>query len=159
MKHASKTQSVGYRTQSTARRPSHLNVTGKDPAFDYCFRKREEIEKGGGIDQYGYEPVGRENNSGEDWALPDVIKSAHKKRSGKSLIFEDVILCKRPKEVSQYFQQIEDQKYNLQVNLIKEAAPRAQAKLRMGDQRATVTSDMSGMDLSHRKGPTIEEGQ
>ena len=146
---ASKTQAQG-RTQA-AIRPSRLAIENKDPNYDYSFRRRKDIEEGGGQDLLGYEPVGVGNSNGERFAIPVATKT----RGKKQLVMQDTMLCRRHKETSRYFKQFEDQKYNSQMKLIKDAASNARVKLR--DINGTVTDEIKG-DFTQRPGFT-EDGE
>lgn len=148
----SKTSQNGLKTAQNFKGQS-LVVLNKDPNYDYSFRRKAEVEQGGGVDRYGYEPITKGNSNGESWAIP--YMSTKTKGSGQ-IVLEDVILCKRPKEVSTYFKSIEDERYNSQKLLIKNAAKNAQVKLRQLDPSATVTDSSSGINFTQRKGPTEE---
>jgi hypothetical protein len=145
---ASKTQEIGTRTKTT-RRISRVDVANKDPNFDYCFRSRKDIEEGGGIDNHGWEVIGANNSNGECTQVPGL-----KTRGKKQVAFSDVVLCKRSKEITSYYKDLEDEKYNAQKELIRTAAPRAQARLRELDPNARVVDGSSGVDYDQRTGPT-----
>lgn len=152
---AARTQAIGSRTPQNAP-VGRLEVLNKEPGFDYSFRRKKEIEEGGGIDEYGWEPVGVDNNKGEAWALPFPVKT----KGRKQLIFQDTILCKREKKITSYFRQLENQKYNSQKMLIAEAAGRAKAQLRQLDPNAMFQDDTKSSDgFSQRKGPSEDSGE
>lgn len=148
---ASRTQSVGQKTKEMTMRPSRLNILGKDPNFDYCFRLKSEIEAGGGQDDYGYEAVGATNHAGESWSIPGALKTAGKRQ----MIYADTVLCKRPKEATRYFKQIEDEKYNAQKKFIRDSAKNTRIKLRELDHSAIVEDQITG-DFTQRAGITEE---
>lgn len=156
---ASKTQAIGHKTAPKVRH-SFLSVKNKDPRFDYCFRSRKDIEEGGGEDRYGWVPVGATNSAGEEWDIPHPPVQ-HKGR--KQIILQDTILCKRPKQTTKYFKGIEDQKYNAQVSLVKNAARNAQVRLRQAQREAgleadAMVEDRSTIQLKQRQGPSVDEG-
>jgi len=146
----SKTQQ--NKTQNFSTQHSRCDVLNKDPDYDYCFRRKRDIEEGGGMDQYGWQPVGEGNESGEKPAIPFLVNTKAKKQ----IAFDDVVLCRRKKEVTRYFKQIEDDAYNAQQRFIATAAKRAQVSLRQLDQTATV-EDQSEIKFTQRPGPTEEE--
>lgn len=146
-----KTRSLGSKTQSIRR--TALMIDNKDPSFDYSFRRRKDIDEGGGQDMYGYVPVQRSNNNDEVWHGPKGLQTQSK---AKQIVYQDTILCKRPKEVSQYFQQQEDEKYNSQVRLVLSTSKRVQMGLRQIDPDATVEdgSNFNESGFSQKIGPT-----
>lgn len=152
--HVNRTQKAVSNTQQFKTRHSALTVLNKDPNYDYCFRPRKDIEDGGGVDMYGYAPVGTGNESGEEWGgLPGMAgrtKGAQQKR------YLDTILCRRPKEVSAYFKRMEDDKYNSQVKFIRDTAKNARMALRALDEDAVVRdeSEFTGRPFTQRTGPT-----
>lgn len=150
----SRTQQNGTRTSQSLTRPSALIVENKDPNFDYSFRRKEDIDQGGGVDVYGYEPVGQGNSSGEVWGGPAGM--AHKSRGSKQKVHLDTILCRRTKEVSSYFKQLENEKYNSQVRFIRDAAKNARLALRDLDPGSVVKdeSQVSAKVFTQRTGPT-----
>lgn len=151
-----KTQAIGRKTETLKVRHTRFNVNNKDDAFDYSFRRKADIETGGGSDEYGYEPVSAENSSGEEFSVPG---AAMKTKGKGQLVIQDVILCRRPKEVSAEFKRMEDEKFNNQQNYIKNVAQRHRAKLREivgeNDIDFRVTDQMSTTS-KQRKGPTEE---
>lgn len=150
----SRTQQNGQRTSQSITRHSALFVGNKDPNFDYSFRRKEDIEQGGGVDLYGYEPLNSSNSSGETWGGPAGM--AHKTKGGKQKVYLDTVLCKRPKEVSAYFKNLEDEKYNSQVRFIRDAAKNARLALRDLDAGSVVKdeSQVSAKVFTQRTGPT-----
>ncbi len=144
------TQSIGNKTHAITKRMSRLDILNKNPDYEYAFRLRKELEEGGGVDQYGYECVGHGNENGERWALPI---GAPKSKGKKQMILQDVVLCRRKKEVGAYFRVQENQKYNSQKMLIKTIAQRAQVRLREADPNARASMDISGIDFTQRVGP------
>lgn len=142
---------------------SRLSVTGKEPGYDYCFRRRKDIDENGGMDQHGWEPIGVANHKGEELGVPDRVKKHMAKGGGrKQIIYEDVILCKRPVEVTAFFKEQEDERYNAQVNLIKNAATSARGKLRERMVEGGFDADSADITgtvetkLTQRLGPSIE---
>jgi hypothetical protein len=149
----SKTLEKGTNTQSKLNRFSRLDIKNKNPNYEYCFCSRKEVEQGGGTDQYGFAPVAHGNSDGEDWAIP-----LGGGKNNKQKILQDTILCRRRKEVGDIFRAQENVKYNSQKNLIKQAAPNAQAKLRQLDPKATVTDQISGVEFTQKVGPNEASG-
>lgn len=151
---AQKTNSTKTSSIKTLR-VSGLEITNKDPDCDYSFRRKREIEEGGGVDQYGYEPVTSENSVGEVRNIP--FATAKMKTKTGMIAFHDTVLCKRPKEVSRYFQAIEDEKYNSQKEFVRTAASRAQIKMREIDPSAVIQDHSKGLNFTQRPGPTEEK--
>jgi len=141
---------------ATAKSAGHspLTVLNKDPNYDYCFRNKVDIDEGGGVDHYGWEPLNAANHSGEEWGGPSGL--APKTRGKNQKVFMDTILCKRGKEVSNYFKRLEDEKYNAQVRFIRDAAKNARLALRDLDPGAIVKdeSEVSSRVFTQRTGPT-----
>lgn len=155
----SKTQDVasGARTKRQHAVYSALDIANKDPNFDYSFRLRKEIEEGGGVDIYGFEPINEGNTSGEAWQGP--IK-ALQKRGKSSIVYQDTILCRRPKEVAEYFQSVNNTRYNNQISFVKSIAPEANVKLRNMNSDSGVTMDVKGKnDFTQKTGPTMGQGE
>jgi hypothetical protein len=159
---SARTQEIGNRTSEKVAQASQLAIQGKDPACDYSFRLRREIEEGGGMDHYGWEPVGVSNSHGETWALPFPVKT----KGSRQIVYHDTVLCKRKKEITKWFKSEEDKKYNQQQTLIKEAAPSARQSLRKLDPNAQVVDEVKSSDgfklrssgkLKQRSGPTEQE--
>ena len=139
-----KTKSVGSKTQKHTRH-SNLDVANKDPNSDYCFRRKKEIEDGGGMDNYGYEAVNATNSHGEEWNGP----ASMKRKGGKGqMTNQDTVLCKRPLETAKYFKRIEDEKYNAQILHIKNACAAAKDKLRniSPDYVSSATSTLTNTE-------------
>ena len=148
---SAKTQSIGAKTKNFSPQISRLAILGKNPAYDYSFRRKKEIEEGSGMDEYGYEHVGIGNTDGETWATPVPLKS----KGARQIVYQDTILCRRKKEVSQYFINQENEKYNTQKQMISESARNARIQLRKLDPNAVVTDDIKSSDgFSQRPGPT-----
>lgn len=153
MKPGTKTQSIGQRTGKNYSRISRLTVNNKHPEFDYSFRRKTDISGDAGSDQYGYVPVGPGNESGETWGGPGWAKT---NTAGKAVVVDDVILCRRPKAVSKYYKDQEDDKYNDQIKQVAEFNRRASQSLRELDSGATVKAEIKG-DFTQRQGPTEEQ--
>src|SRR3990167_4609094 len=150
------TQELGHRTQKVAKF-SPLMVTGKDPEFDYAFRRKSDLEQNGGIDFQGFQIVSEVNNNGERWDGPKSLQSIYSARG--SISYVDTVLCKRPKEVSVFFKKLENEKYNAQVRFIQSSANRTQMKLRQLDPGASVLDNSHGLDskvFMQRVGPNEE---
>lgn|SRR3990167_2372641 len=148
---SAKTQEIGSRTPKNAAQVSRLAITGRNPAFDYSFQRHKDIEDSGGQDEYGWEPVGIGNHDGEALAVPFPVKT----KGVRQFKFQDTILCRRKKEITQYFQRQEDDKYNTQKSLIVEAAGRARTQLRKMDPDATIRNEIKSSDgFKQRKGPS-----
>jgi hypothetical protein len=152
-----KTRQIGMKTgQHTGR--LDLVVENKDPKFDYSFCRMKDVEEGGGMTRNGYEPIGPDNTNGECWAAPH----GQTARGGKGQIrYQDTILCRRPKDTSKYFKEMEDEQYNSQIRLVQSASKRANGKLRQIDPGLgliNVSQEMStGKRFSQRTGPTEKE--
>lgn len=151
----------GSKTSSkTSTRHSALTIIGKDPNFDYCFRTKHDIEQGGGEDSYGWQAIGEDNYAGEKSGGP--LAQFHKTKSSKQIVYMDTIACKRPKEVSRYFQSEDDEKYNSQVNFVKSVGRNTQQKLREALSADGFKSDVednsqyAGRSMTQRKGTTEE---
>jgi len=150
------TQTTGSKTRSHTRH-STLNIENKDPNFDYCFRRRKEIEDGGGADIFGWEPIGPANSNGESFqAFPGQKRT---KGTGQ-MVYIDTVACKRPKEVSRFFKSQEDEKYNAQIQHVRTASTRTREALRELDPDSVVEekATFKGPGMTQRKGPT-EEGE
>lgn len=150
-----RTHQVGSKTQNTTRY-SPLAVANKDPAFDYSWQRRREIEDGGGVNNKGWIPIDATNTNGETWDGP---KEMMGKTQGSQLRNEDTVLCKRPKSVSAWLKSQEDEAYNAQARFVQSAAKNAQAELRKIDPNAVVSDRSEGMEkaFTQRTGPTEEE--
>lgn len=155
-KTASKTleAKAGFKTTNVSTRWSFLNIANKDPECDYSFRQKATFQDLESPDNNMYVPVTESNHSGETWAVPMMNKVAPKTASKKTFVYQDTILCKRPKEISAYFQAQENKKYNAQKSLIKEAAQSLRVSLRNVDPNSSV-EDTS--EISQRRG-TTEKG-
>lgn len=154
----SRTQANGSKTAKSVTRHSALNIANKDPNFDYSFRRKEDIEQGGGVDVYGYRPVGADSKDAESYGGPAAL--FHKSRGKNQIVNLDTVLCKRPKEVAEYFKSLEDDKYNSQVMFVRDATKNSRDKLRSIDPRAVLTdnSDFSGKPFTQRTGKTEDVG-
>lgn len=153
MNSISKTRSLGNRTARV--RTHNLEVVNLDPHMDYSFRRKQDIEEGGGTDMYGYTPVNSTNSIGETWAMTEL--GGVKTKGKKQLILQDVILCKRPKSTSQYFKDLEDEKYNNQIRLLKLAGKNVKAKARnlgLSSDEFQITDSSSVQNVLQRPGPT-----
>ena len=137
-----KTLLSGGKTATATKRYTALSISGKDPQSDYSFRRVDAIEAGGGQDMYGYEPVKDANYAGETWDGP--VGMTSKTRGTKQIRYQDVILCKRHKSVSDHFKRIEDEQYNAQTRLVLSAARMAKEKLRSIDPDCIVEDQASG---------------
>lgn len=151
-----KTQKNGQKTSAARTRNSALSVIGKNPDFDYCFRKKSDIQDGGGEDMYAWSPVKQGNSSGEEHDNPLARYRAGNRgsktaASKKEITHLDVVLCRRPKEVGEYFQSQEDQKYNAGVGFIKSVSKNAREKFRDGG------ADVSVKDSSRHEGPSVNQ--
>lgn len=149
----SRTQLNGRNTAKTAGH-SPLSVFNKDPNFDYSFQSRAAVEEGGGVDHNGWEALGVHNSNGEEWGGPAGLAPKTKGKSQK--VYIDTILCKRSKEVSQYFKRFEDEKYNAQIRFIRDAAKNARVALRELDPGSIVKdeTETSSKVFTQRQGPT-----
>lgn len=153
-----RTQQVGRRTQgASVGRHSGVMVDGKDPNFEYSFRRIADIEAGGGIDNQGYAAVGADNYNGETWGGPRSLQS--RSRTSKQIRNQDTILCKRPLDVAAHFKADENRKYNAQAQLVLHAGKRARVALRKLDSGAIVENQSKGLEraFKQRPGPTMEE--
>jgi hypothetical protein len=154
----SRTLQSGQRTEAHTHRHSAVAIANKDPNFDYSFRLRKEIEENGGVDHYGYEPVDASNHGGETFAGP--VAKALQRRKTNRIIHHDTVLCKRPKEISRYFQERDDEKYNSQQQLVIHASKHRREELaKIRGSNATVVDQSSGLEkaFKQRVGPTESE--
>lgn len=144
------------RTQQAVGRYSPTMVAKKDPRFEYSFRRKVDIEQGGGMDHLGYEPVSEENYNGEVWNGPRSMQQRSKGR--KQIVLQDTILCKRDKETANFFKAHEDEKYNAQCRLVMTASKNADGALRKLDPGAVVVDTSTGLEkaMPQRQGPTQE---
>lgn len=153
----SKTKQIGQKTgQHTGR--LDLVVDGKDPNSDYAFCRFKDLEEGGGVTRSGYEPIDKENSVGEHWVAPFGVSA----RGGKGQIrYQDTIYCKRPKETSKFFKEMDNDKYNSQIRLVQSASKRANGKLReidAGYGLVNVSQDLKAPGrFTQRTGPTEKE--
>lgn len=152
---ASKTQ-ISKTNVNKNTRHSGLSISGKDPKMDYCWRRRADIEEGGGQDHLGYIQVTAANHTGEASGLPFLNKGIKTNKTNKTFRLHDVVLAKRTKEAKDYFKGLEDEKYNSQIRFIKSTSQRARVKLRQIDSNAVVV-DQSSTTLKQRPGPSMEE--
>jgi len=133
---------------------SPLSISNKDPDCDYSFQRRKDVEDGGGATYTQWEPVSAHNYKGETWGGP----SCFKHRQGvKQFINQDTILCKRSKEISQYFKSEENEKRNHQIRFIKSVARNARERLRELDPGSVVVDSSKGIEYTQQTGPTEEE--
>ena len=155
----SKTQTVanGEKTSKHTRH-SALFIQNKDPNFDYSMRRKKEIEDGGGQDIHGYEPVCARNYNGEVFGSFPFKRQVSKTKGSKQYVYHDTILCKRPVEVTKYFKDLEDERYNSQVMHVRNAAKNARAAINGmgGDGTFVSKSSFAGPGMTQRKGPTEE---
>ena len=144
--HAVRGKTKISRTQKNRTQFYALDVDNLDPNFDYSFRRKSEVVEG--LVPYGYEPVSAANYNGETL----------KGRSGaKQISYQDVILCKRTKETTKFFKDMEDEKYNSQISLVKMAGKNAREQLRTVDPGSSVVNKSKGLErLKQRPGPTEE---
>lgn len=160
-----KTQRIGEKTRKKVERVSPLNVLNKDPRFDYSFRRKSEIEDAGGEDMYGWGPVKTGNCSDEvlDNPLARFRKTEQKTKTKtrKEMKYLDVVLCRRPKEVSEYFRAQENEKYNANVRFIKSVSKNAKESFRDSGVEVSMndTSKYQGPSVEQRLGTTEEKVQ
>lgn len=152
-----KTRQIGAKTAKHTGRLD-LVVDNCDPKLDYAFCRMKDVEEGGGITRTGFEPVGPDNSNNECWAAPHGVAP----RGGKGQIrYQDTILCKRSKDTTKYFKDIENEQYNSQIRLVQTASKRANGKLRSIDPGLgliNVSQEMSaGKRFTQRTGPTEKE--
>lgn len=144
------------RSQQSVGRFSPTMVSNKDKNFEYSFRRKFDIEQGGGMDHLGYEPIGEDNYSNETWSGPRSMQARAKGR--KQIVLQDTILCKRPVETARFFQNFENERYNSQCRLVQTASRSASDALRKLDSGAVVVDSSTGLDkaMPQRPGPTQE---
>jgi len=132
---------------------SYLNIQNRNPAYDYSFQRRREIEDAGGQHPLGWEPITAGNEDGESLAS---LPFTEKTRGTGNMIYHDTIACRRKKEVSRFLKTEEDERYNAQIAHVRSASKRAREALRELDSEATVLdkSRFSGPGMTQRKGPT-----
>ncbi len=138
----SRTESIGHRTKKTSR----TSVLNKDPNFDYCFKRKEEVESGE-ASQEDWSPVSGKDTE-ETWENSyEKGKRARTKGTGQ-LVLQDTILCRRTKDASAHFKKFEDDKYNNQMKFVRDVAKNAKAKLR------GVANVKDSSKFSQKTGPT-----
>lgn len=154
-----KTQSNGSKTYKSKTRISPLDVSNLDDKFDYSFRRKVDIEQGGGEDMHGFRPVNESNNSGEVSGGP--LAKFQKSKGGKQITHLDVILCRRPKEIAEYFQNEENEKYNANLRFVKSVGRNSRDKYRGTEIEENFEikdeSKFSGSAMQQRKGTTAEK--
>lgn len=150
----SKTNSVASGVATKAGSSSHnfsrIKIDNLDPSFDYSFRLKMDVEKGGGMDRYGYEAVNESNSCGESWASP--IAAYSKKRFG-TIILEDTVLCKRPLEIKTYWDNENNKRYNSQIRFVNQNSQAAKQKLRNAESALGLENKADVTDSSHFSGP------
>ena len=145
----SRTQQIGNRTGRNTR----TAVAGKDPNFDYAFKRRAQVEEGQ-AGQEGWEVV--KGRKGETWFNPFAAKQEAKTKGTGQMALGDTILCKRSKEASAYFKEHNHYaKRKAQNRLIRDARGFAQKTLRQGDPEARITGDVK---FTQKAGPNMEAG-
>ena len=146
------------REVETAKRTSfsHLNISNRDPAYDYSFQRKVEIAEAGGVHPMGWEAITESNNSGETLAA---IPFIDKTRGSGNMQYHDTIACRRKKEITSLVKREEDERYNAQVMHVRNSARRTREALRDLDGESTVVdrSKFSGPGMTQRKGPTEKE--
>lgn len=155
----SKTREMGQKTHRFFAH-ARLGVLNKDPNFDYSFQRKQDVQEGGAAEIMGWEPVGTRNHKGETWAGP--TGSLAKSSAKKAIVYHDTVLCKRHKSITQEIKQQEDEKYNAQKLMVRNAARTAQIKLRqveesIGLSGSATVQDRSSIPMTQRRGPTQEE--
>lgn len=152
---APKTKRIGEKTAFHTNRQD-LAIENKNPNYDYSFRRMKDIEEGGGADFYGWEPIGVGNSDGETWQGPHGFSP---RGATKTMRLQDVIACRRKKEISEAIKADEDEKYNAQVNLVRSATQRARGKLRQIDPGGNISVEggLAPNQLKQRPGPTEKE--
>lgn len=131
---------------------SELDIDNKDPNFSYSFINIEKIEKGGGMAPGGWRPLSETNNSGETW---NSIYGDWATDTNFSFRYEDTILCRRPKRLTEFFGAQENRKYNANINLINNIGKGVRERLRSLDPNAKV-DDSKNTRYTQRVGPTME---
>jgi hypothetical protein len=157
----SKVRGTGAKTQEvkgqmrTVGRLSRSAVQNLNPVYDYCFVRKVDMEANGGM-YMGYEAVDQGNSSGEiPWAPPGVKpRSAN---AGK-IFLEDTVLCRRPKETSEYYKSLWLEKASANFQLVRQSAKNAGAELNKLDPLSYVSQkvNMTDMDFNQTTGPTEE---
>ena len=146
----SRTSLVGMKTQGRLTRTS---VTGKDARFDYCFKRKEDVNSGH-AGQEGWEVVKGNSRDKEAWMNP---YSKSEKTTGKNqLALGDTVLCKRTKEASEHFNYYNNTvKRNAQNRLIKEATGQAKRQMRQGGVDGNITggATIKGGNFTQVAGP------
>jgi hypothetical protein len=161
-----KASSTRASSTEQALNPYDTTILNQDPDWDYSFRPRKDFEHGSNMTG-DWIPITQATSVGEcmgsgvqSHLLDDMRKKLGFKP--KSLILEDTIACKRPKEVSEHYRKMEDAKYNYQIGLLKNAATSAHAKakvLRDEGSRLDVREEKGHHNLgsfTQRPGPTDE---
>lgn len=146
------------RSAVRSHRASRTAVTGKDPDYEYSFKRRVDVlTDGGSAMQEGWEAINKENSKGENWETANHVRTLKDRTKATGEIhFHDTVLCRRHKEDAAYFKNFEDRKYNAQMKLLNEAAKDAKQKLRpIGDQAGLKDEfKQTGRQFTQRAGPT-----
>lgn len=157
----SKTRGTGAKTQAIkgvrqqTSRLSASQVDNKHPDFDYCFVRKVDIEKSGGV-YYGYMAVDEKNNNGETaWVPPGVDRA---KLRTTQIHLEDTILCRRPKETTAYYAALNHDKASRNFQMVRDSAKHASRELNKLDPDSYVehSAQFSGTGFSQAQGPTEE---
>lgn len=136
-----RTEQIGARTGKFSR----TAIANKDPDFDYCFKRKSDIESGV-INQEGWEVA-----KDEAWQNP--FQKEAKTKGKANLNLHDTVLCKRSKEASKYFDEQINQKKRAQIRLIKKVAKDARSTLRATGYDIKINDQTK---FSQKIGPNME---
>ena len=138
-----RTEKIGTRTGKFSR----TAIAEKDPNFDYCFKRKADVESGL-VGQEGWE-VARDSS----WFTPYQKQAKTKGRA--QLALGDTVLCKRSTEASEYFNDYINEKRKAQIRLIKSAATDARQSLKQTGYSFKVTDNIK-TNFTQKIGPNLE---
>jgi len=146
-----RTDEIGMRTG----RLSRTSVGHKDPQYDYCFKRGEDVADGI-VSQEGWEPV-QGPNTKETWLNKYAEKAMARTKGNRQLKLGDTILCRREKEATAYFNEIVNDKRRAQARLIREATRNNRRALQKIDPDARIkdSSSITG-SFTQKMGPNME---
>lgn len=132
---------------------SRLNVLNKDPAYDYCWKRKAEVESSG-ISLDGFVPVTDTNKANESYGINHQM-NAGGNNTTYIFMYEDVVLCKRPKDVAEYYNAREKSLRQAQYLTLKNVNREVSEsfKRNMGNDGYSVTGTVTG-DFSQITGHT-----
>lgn len=153
-----KTNSVvsGENTHSTETLPSPFHILNKHPDYDYSFQRIESMGKGS---SFGYwQVVDETNNDGESLAF----NSWKANKTSGTFTYLDVILCRRPKHITEKFNKFVQQRTMGYNGVVKRSAESMFSGKIPANQRNLVGMDESnqvsvqGGGMGQYQAPTQE---